>query len=79
MQVRIDHLGIAEEALVDIKPLTVFVGPNNEGKTWVAYLIAAMFGSYGFAHCIETIDKHVQMSPPLKEPFTNSSRRVAPN
>src|SRR2546423_1903185 len=65
MRISIQNLGVIQDATVDVKPLTVFVGPNNEGKTWVAYLIAALFGSHGFTHCIETIEQHLDKFPPL--------------
>jgi predicted ATP-dependent endonuclease of OLD family len=48
MKITVRNLGVIEEAAVDLKPLTVFVGPNNQGKTWLAYLYASIFGSPGF-------------------------------
>jgi AAA ATPase domain len=45
MEVTINNLGpIREETSIEIKPLTVFVGPNNAGKTWTAYALSALFG-----------------------------------
>jgi hypothetical protein len=44
MQVGIKGLGVIAQAEIDIRPLTVFVGPNNTGKTWAAYTIASIFG-----------------------------------
>ena len=45
MEVTINNLGpIKKETLIDVKPLTVFVGPNNAGKTWTAYALSALFG-----------------------------------
>src|SRR5205823_4810876 len=29
-------------------PLTIFIGPNNAGKTWLAYTLAGIFGHYGW-------------------------------
>lgn len=43
MQVTIRNLGRIENATIDWRPLTVFVGPNNTNKTWTAY------GLYTFA------------------------------
>jgi predicted ATPase len=37
MKLEILNLGVIEKAEIDIKPLTLFVGPNNAGKTWLAY------------------------------------------
>ena len=48
MKVTFHNLGVISEAEIDLKPLTVFVGPNNSGKTWLAYALAGIFGSYSF-------------------------------
>lgn len=48
MKVKIRNLGvIKEEANFDLKPLTVFIGPNNAGKTWLAYSLAGILGPFG--------------------------------
>jgi hypothetical protein len=48
MKVKIKNFGAVREAEIELKPLTVFVGPNNTGKTWTAYTIAAILGYYGW-------------------------------
>jgi len=53
MKVTIRNLGVIREAEFDLKPLTVFVGPNNSGKTWLAYTLVGILGTYG-------MDKYVQ-------------------
>jgi predicted ATPase len=53
MKVSVRNLGVIKEAEIDLKPFTVFIGPNNAGKTWLAYALAAIFGEYG-------LDKYVQ-------------------
>lgn len=53
MKITIRNLGIIKEAKIDLKPLTIFVGPNNTGKTWTAYAIANVFSSYSFSRYID--------------------------
>ncbi|HCI78063.1 MAG TPA: hypothetical protein DHW02_00045 [Ktedonobacter sp.] len=49
MKVTVRNLGvIKDDATIDLKPLTVFIGPNSSGKTWLAYAIAGILGSYGW-------------------------------
>ena len=48
MKITICNLGTIERAEIDLKPLTIFIGPNNTGKTWTAMALAGIFGPYGF-------------------------------
>ena len=50
MKVEIRNLGVIEKAEIELKPLTVFIGRNGEGKTWAAYTLSAIFGKQGYAH-----------------------------
>jgi len=45
MLVEINHLGAIDHASIDVKPLTVFIGKNNTGKTWAATTICGIFDS----------------------------------
>lgn len=53
MKIRIQNLGVIRRGEIELKPLTVFVGPNNVGKTWVAYTFAGTFGYYGLQKYVE--------------------------
>ncbi len=45
MKVHIEKFGaVTIGGDIEIKPLTIFIGPNNSGKTWSAYLISAILG-----------------------------------
>jgi hypothetical protein len=46
--VTIKNLGALKEATIEIKPLTIFVGPNNAGKSWTAYALANIFSPIGW-------------------------------
>jgi len=39
MKLTVDNLGRIEHADLDIRPLTVFMGPNATNKTWTAYAL----------------------------------------
>jgi len=47
MKVSIRNMGVIKEAQIDLKPFTVFIGPNNAGKTWLAYALVGILGQYG--------------------------------
>ena len=53
MKVEIRNLGVIEKAEIDVKPLTVFIGGNGEGKTWAAYTLSAIFGQHGYRHYLK--------------------------
>src|ERR1700694_724032 len=62
MKVSVRNLGVIKEAEIDLKPFTVFIGPNNAGKTWLAYALAGILGQYGWsqytrAYIDETINE----------------------
>jgi polynucleotide 5'-kinase involved in rRNA processing len=47
MKITISNLGVVKKAEIDVKPLTILVGENNTGKTWLAYTLAGTLGQYG--------------------------------
>lgn len=54
MKIKVSNLGpIRGPAEIDLKPLTIFVGPNNAGKTWLAYTLAGIFSPYSFLKYIK--------------------------
>ena len=65
MKVEIRNLGVIEKAEIDLKPLTVFIGCNGEGKTWAAYTLSAIFGQQGYGHYLKAyLDGNTQQGYP---------------
>lgn len=67
MRVTVRNLGVIKEAEIDLKPLTVFIGPNNTGKTWIASMLAGIFGQYGSEKYMAGIDEILEAYPNLKK------------
>ncbi len=67
MKIQVKNLGVLNEVEVELKPMTIFVGPNNSGKTLLAYVLLAIFGQTGFDKYKSTLDKNkiAEMYPPL--------------
>ena len=49
-RIDIEHFGPIERAGVDVRPLTVFIGPSNTGKSYLAVLIYALHRSLRMAY-----------------------------
>jgi predicted ATPase len=50
LKIEVQGLGAIKTATIDLKPLTILIGPNNSGKTWLAYVLLALFGPTGWEH-----------------------------
>ena len=44
VEIAVKNFGPIAEANIDLRPLTVFVGPSNTGKTYFATLVYALHG-----------------------------------
>ena len=71
MKIDIRNLGVIENAEINLRPMTIFVGPNNSGKTWLAYAIAAILGPHGWSQYKTTrsMKEIKEIYPPLKLAF----------
>jgi hypothetical protein len=61
MKIQFKNFGPIEKAEIELKPLTIFVGANNTGKTWTAYALAGILGPYG---CASYADAYVERNTP---------------
>ena len=57
MNIRFQNLGKIKETQLELKPLTVIVGPNNSNKTYIAYSIYGLWQSMGQAASRSTRSK----------------------
>ncbi len=72
MKITISNLGpIREKAEIDLKPLTVLIGPNNSGKSWLAYALGGILGNPGFAAYMNAYVKEE-----VQERYTNLENAI---
>ncbi len=50
LELDVANFGPIIEANIDLRPLTVFVGPSNTGKSWLAILVYALHQHFGNNH-----------------------------
>jgi AAA ATPase domain len=75
MKVTVRNLGpIKEEANIDLKPLTIFIGINDSGKTWLAYTLAAILGPYGMDKYLHAYTEG--QVPNIYEPLNKAVEQV---
>ncbi|MEG3900778.1 AAA family ATPase [Microcoleus sp. B4-C5] len=66
MKLEIRNLGVVEKAEIDLKPLTVFIGRNGEGKTWAAYTLSAILGQQGYKNYLKAyLEGKTQQTYPI--------------
>ncbi len=61
VEISVKNFGPIAEADIDLRPLTVFVGPSNTGKTYFATLVYALHSIFvdEFSHTPEPIKKNI--------------------
>ena len=69
MKIEVCNLGAIKKADIELKPLTVFIGANSTGKTWLAYSSAAFLDSYGWQQYrkIQASDQSFEEFQPIKD------------
>ena len=70
MRIQICNLGSISRAEMDLKPLTVLIGPNNMGKTWLAYVL---FGILGLRGCDEYAQAYTRDQLPKSYPLLDEA------
>lgn len=84
MKVSVRNLGVIKEAEIELRPLTVFIGPNNVGKTWLAYALAGVLGPYvlekyisAYVSTPRTIpDTYPALDETIKQVLVNGSAKI---
>lgn len=81
MKITVRELGIISQAEIDVKPLTVLVGPNNASKTWLVYLLSGILGIHGYqtyaeAYSNDLLDSQVFLDKLVDDIFTKGSTSV---
>ena len=64
MKISIENLGPLRHAEFELKPLTVFIGDNRQGKTQAIVTAATMLSSYGMQ---EYISHYLESNEPIPE------------
>ncbi len=70
----VNDFGPIAKASVDLRPLTVFIGPSNTGKSYLAILIYVLHKTWH--HCFTTPRRAISSSPQFDREVQAWSRRV---
>ena len=66
IEIAVKNFGPIAEADIDLRPLTVFVGPSNTGKTYFATLIYTLHSIFGeFSYFLKEVDATKRRKPSL--------------
>lgn len=74
MKLTVKNFGPIKSAKVDVKPLTVFVGPSNTGKSYLAMLIYAVAKVMKAPHedmIRQLFHEHIDENMVMRAPFLN--------
>ncbi|MBN1594100.1 MAG: AAA family ATPase [Candidatus Coatesbacteria bacterium] len=61
LKLTLENFGPLRKAEIDLKPMTIFIGPNNSGKSYAAMMFYSLFRSYW----------HVDPGPPIWPPMAS--------
>ena len=57
MKIKFSNLGLIKETELDLRPLTVIIGPNNSNKTYIAYCVYGLWKNATTTISGQLIDK----------------------
>ena len=70
----VSDFGPIAKASVDLRPLTVFIGPSNTGKSYLAILIYVLHKT--LHHCFTTLSRAIASSPQFDREVQEWARRA---
>ena len=76
LELEVSNFGPIREARIDLRPLTVFVGPSNTGKSWLAILIYALHRYFGDSERIPSFFLHRSSRMSMKDERMPSRDKV---
>jgi predicted ATPase len=62
MKIKFWNLGSIKEAELDLRPLTVIIGPNNSNKTYIAYSIYGLWRELRHSFFVKTGEYVLEIS-----------------
>ncbi len=61
LELKIQNFGPIDEATIQVGRFTVFAGPNNTGKTFVAKMLYSVLGAINANHALVFFEVHASM------------------
>ena len=78
LKFQVENLGVIQAGEFTQKPLTIFCGPNNSGKTWVMYSLYSCHGYMaGLAHETRETKVERQDGKALKQSLTEFNKQLS--
>ncbi len=76
----VSRFGPIEEGEIEFKPLTIFFGKNNTGKTYMGYLLWGLSSQRGFYHYLEPrIETYEETLQEFKEFMKKLRKKKTPS
>lgn len=75
MKFEVRNLGVIKSGTFEVKPLTLFCGPNNSGKTWTMYSLHQFYSILSHDFAPKEVVKAIQEQGVYKFNFVDWARR----